>query len=196
MTFSLMMAWRACLEGGVMVVLDRQRKFYPPAAAAWGIDLEKLVLIQPNHENDEHWAIDQALRCTGVAAVWAMVDRLNATTFRRWQLAAESSGCLGWLLRPARVQGEPSWSDTQLSVQSLPNIAPKTLTTKTNQDVRRMRVQLIRSRSQNRQGCVELEIDHLTGELRKAQNANRKAHSLHLASQLAHPKTRHRPTGT
>jgi hypothetical protein len=209
MTFSMLVARQACLEGGALVVLDRQRQFYPPAAAAWGIDLEKLILIQPHNEKDEHWAIDQALRCTGVSVVWASIDRLSSTTFRRWQLAAESSGCLGLLLRPAHVQGQPSWSDMQLLVQSLPSVrlgeAKARLGNSSkdiagfydkSQDVRRMRVQLTRSRGQNRQDSVELEIDQLTGELRKARNANRKTHSLHLAAQLAHPKTRRRSTGT
>src|SRR5262245_5828346 len=50
--------------------------FYPPAAAAWGIDLARLLILQPANAADALWALDQALRCRGVGAVWAECDRL------------------------------------------------------------------------------------------------------------------------
>src|SRR5829696_2930967 len=38
-TLGLLGAREACQEGGALVVIDRAQTFYPPAAAAWGIDL-------------------------------------------------------------------------------------------------------------------------------------------------------------
>src|SRR5262245_49348177 len=43
-TLSLLAAREACRQGGVLVVIDRERTFYPPAAAAWGIDLSRLIV--------------------------------------------------------------------------------------------------------------------------------------------------------
>lgn len=70
-TLALLAAREACREGKSLIVVDRQRRFYPPAAAAWGIDLSRLIVVHPASEAEELWAIDQALRCRGVAAVWA-----------------------------------------------------------------------------------------------------------------------------
>ena len=55
-----------------------------------------------------------------VAVAWGWVERLESRTFRRWQLAVEASGCVGFLLRPARARGEPSWAQVQLEVNALP----------------------------------------------------------------------------
>src|SRR5262249_37320388 len=52
-TLGLLSAREACREGGVLVVIDRARTFYPPAAAAWGIDLERLIVVRPQNARDE-----------------------------------------------------------------------------------------------------------------------------------------------
>jgi hypothetical protein len=102
--------------GGALVVVDRRQTFYPPAAAALGIDLERLILVRPKTAQDEVWAIDQALRCAGVAAVWAQLEKLGGHDFRRLQLAAESGGAVGLFVRPAWLRGQPSWAHLQIAV--------------------------------------------------------------------------------
>src|SRR5690349_1944987 len=67
-TLGLLGAREACREGGVLVVIDRSRTFYPPAAAAWGVDLERLIVVHPRTARDELWAAVQALRSSVVAA--------------------------------------------------------------------------------------------------------------------------------
>jgi hypothetical protein len=184
---SLLVARQAGLQGGAFVVMDRAGQFYPPAAAAWGIDLERLILIRAAHPKDELWALDQALRCSAVSAVWATLDQLDARSFRRMQLAAEAGGCLGLLVRPARVRGQPSWSDMQLLVTSLPSHSPS------DQNARRTRIQVVRCRGHHSGSTLDMEIDLHTGQIRKASHAPcpyRETHSVHLAAQLAHPKTR------
>ena len=90
---ALVAAREACQDGGTLVVVDRDATFYPPAAAAWQIDLQNTILVRPQNEKDEHWALDQALRCEHVAAVLAWSKRIDGYTFRRLQLAAKTSGC-------------------------------------------------------------------------------------------------------
>ncbi len=115
-TLSLLAAREACRAGGMFVVLDRQRTFYPPAAVAWGIDPQRLVVVHPRSLRDELWAAVQALRSPAVAAMWAAIDRLDDRAFRRLQLAARAGQTLGLLLRPACARSQPSWADVQLSV--------------------------------------------------------------------------------
>jgi protein ImuA len=175
-TLAMLAAREATRQGGVLVVMDRLGRFYPPAAAALGIDLDKTVVIRASRLPDEMWALDQALRCRGVAAVWAAVEQLDWRWFRRLQLAAEQGGGLGLLLRPARVRGQPSWAQVQLLVQPRPS--PKS---------RRLHVEVTRCQGSSRGGNVELVIEDVSGTVRRHETR-----PLHLAAQLAHPTPRRR----
>jgi hypothetical protein len=116
----------ACDQGGALVVLDRARQFYPPAAVRLGLDPQQLILVRAATAADELWALDQALRCVGVAAALAWPERLGPKTFRRLQLAAEIGGGLGLLVRPEAARREPTWADVRLWVESLPPAAAPT----------------------------------------------------------------------
>jgi hypothetical protein len=151
--------------GGVVVVLDRSGEFYPPAAAAQGIEPDRLIVVHPGNQADHTWALDQALRCPAVAAVVAWPEscggKLDGRTFRRLQLAVEQGGGLGLLIRPQGVRRQPSWADVRLLIESLPSLAPYGWP-------RRMRVVLLRCRGGGHhvpmvvagEQTVEVEIDH------------------------------------
>jgi len=166
-TLALGAARQACRDGGALVVLDRRREFYPPAAVRLGVEPEELIVVQAGSPPDEHWALDQVLRCRGVAAVLAWPERLDGRTFRRLQLAAEEGGGLGLLIRPLVARGEPSWADVRLLVEPLP-VEPL-LSRK-----RRLRIHLLRCRGGTAGRSIDLEIDDETC-------------SVHLAARLAHP---------
>ena len=85
-------------QGGALVVVDRSRLFYPPAAVGLGNRSGATDRRAPDSEADHAWALDQTLRSRGVAAVWPVPTR-TITHLRRWQLAGETSGVLGLLLR-------------------------------------------------------------------------------------------------
>ena len=82
-TLALQYARQAVQAGGTLVIVDRQRRVYPPALAAWGVDLARVVLVYPENPADEIWTWDQALRCPAVAAVWGWVERLDDRRFPR-----------------------------------------------------------------------------------------------------------------
>ena len=146
--------------------------FYPPAAAALGIELDNLVVVHPTRPADYDWAWSQSLHCSAVAAVVGWPEKLDSREFRRWQLAAETSGSLGLLVRSSRAAGEPHWADVRLLVQSLSTAAE-----------RRMKVELLRCRGRQASRSVELELDDET-------------HTLHLAAELAPATPVRRSTGT
>jgi hypothetical protein len=101
-----------------IVLIDTTKDFYPPAAWEYGIPPDRLMVIRPRHEKEAFWATQQVLRCSGVAAVIASLQHLEEHLSRRLQLAAESSGCVGLLLRPA-VQRAKSFAAIQMLVESL-----------------------------------------------------------------------------
>jgi protein ImuA len=166
-TLALLVARQACLQGGALVVLDRSREFYPPAAARLGIDLARLIVVQPAGQADHHWALDQSLRCPAVAAAlaWpdAMGETLDSRTFRRLQLAAEEGGGLGLLVRPESVRQQPSWADVRLLVEPLPPVPGKGEEGRGKREERRggrrLKILLLRCRGGTDGRSAELEID-------------------------------------
>ena len=198
---SMLAAVSACADGGALVVADCNRQFYPPAAAALGIDPGNMVVIRPGkggtgfqpvcaqsqagslcHRSSEEffWAIDQSLRCPAVAAVWVAAARIGERWFRRFQLAAESSGTVGLFVRPPSALGQPGWSEVQWKVQptsyqSTPSLRegrrftagegdhPPTLQATKGPASRAIRLQLLRCRGGKSGSVVNLRIDSASG---------------------------------
>ena len=102
-----------------LVMVDTLGDFYPPAAQACGIALQRMFVIRARNEKDALWAVDQSLRCSGVAVVIAPLTELDERGSRRLQLAAESSGGVGLILRPARRRSK-SFAAVRLLVEGVP----------------------------------------------------------------------------
>ena len=208
--------------GGVCLVVDAARTFYPPAVSS-RIDLRQMVVVHPANANDELWALEQSLRCRGVTATIGWIERIDDRAYRRLQLAAETGGGCGFLLRPAKFRVEPSWADLRLLVEpvgqafqpdptgndcklqiancKLKNEPP----TQANFQFsissfqfsiphRRLRVHLLHCRGGMSGGTVELEIDDVTSRVSDLSVSDGdETHPLHLASRLADSTPRRRP---
>ena len=175
---------QAARDGGAIVVVDRESEIYPPAIAAWGLELSRVIFVHPQNRKDEFWTWDQSLRCPGVAAVWGRLERIDSHDFRRLQLSAENSGCLGVLIRPGKTRGLPNWADVRLWVQPQPASRG-----------RRLRVELLRCRGAGGGGSVQLVLDSWNGQLRKVEKRHETL-SRALAARLACSETGSRSTGT
>lgn len=165
-------------EPGVIVIADPRRDFYAPAAVRLGLRPDQLILLQHPREEELYWAIEQALRCPAVAAVYAAAD-LSSTTrqaflgsnldqrwLRRFQLAAEQGGGLGIFVRPIRVAGRPTWADLQWRV-TLDSTPPGSRESQTLEANVPLQVELLRCRSQTSGGAVALQLNLQTGEVRR-----------------------------
>jgi hypothetical protein len=175
-TLGLLSAREACWEGGALVVIDRRQTFYPPAAAAWGINLDRMIVVHPQNARDELWAMVQALRSPAVAAMFATIDRLDSRSFRRLQLAAQAGQTLGVLMRPSSVRGEPSWADVSLEVGPLPVVRGPLYGSngpRTTDHGRRLQVHLLRCHNGRAGGSVVLEIDDAAQTVREAVDGYR-----------------------
>lgn len=186
---ALRAAREACREGGALVVIDPQGNFYPPAAAAWGVDLQNTIVVRATRHQQSQWALDQALRCPHVAAVVAWPRQLDSRAFRRLQLAAETSGCLGLLVRSAAAQRESSWADVRLLISTVGYVPPSVSTTATPNGVPRhgpeptasswrLKIELLRCRGGSTQRTVDVDIDERTGDIHATHPGN-------LVAQLA-----------
>jgi hypothetical protein len=210
----------AASAAGPLVVVDPAGTFYPPAAMALGIPGWRIVWCRPRSHADTVWAIDQALRCEAVAAVWARLGaRLEDRDARRFQLAAETGDTSGMLIRPSSVRGQPSFAETRFHVLipktgSFPQ-APSSITKPSHSNgppsQRRatheswpMRVTLDRCRGGTAGGSAWVAIDSrgriqdsTPSGLRRprplsAEVDRDETAAVHLASRLAHPTLSHR----
>lgn len=171
---ALLTAGSAAREGGAIVVLDRAKQFHPPAAVRSGVPTDRLVIVQPENESEELWALDQALRSLAAAATIAWPERLDSHSYRRLQLAAEQGGGLGLLLRPDSARGECSWAEVRLLVEPLArrevvdrSCSSGLLLHEPQRMTRRMRISVLRCRgSCDPSKFVEIEIDDALDRVR------------------------------
>lgn len=201
-------------KSGPLVVVCSESGFYPPAAIALGLPVDRIIWVRPKRHADLVWAIDQALRCESVAAVWAYAgSHLDDRDARRFQLASEAGKTAGLLVRPAASRGSPSFAEVRFHI--------KHLVTASHQDPfdsvvssrgsireeiavqthRTLQVTVDRCRGGTSGQQTAVQIDDRGGlhTLHWHQNSdsstgcskdNRyEAAAVHLASQLAHPKT-------
>ena len=78
---------------------------YAPALAAYGIDLQRLLLVCAEPAG---WAMEQALRSGACSAVLGWAECRDRHGLRRLQLAAEQSRCMAVLFRNLRDACGPS----------------------------------------------------------------------------------------
>ncbi len=81
--------------------------------------IARSMLIDPKSVGERVWAIDQGLRCRGLAAVVADGSGLDMGASRRLQLASESGGTLGLIARPMRELKALSGATTRWVVSPL-----------------------------------------------------------------------------
>jgi hypothetical protein len=174
-SLALAAAGSALADGGALVVIDREQTFYPLAVAAWGIEIERLILVRPENDRDERWALEQVLRSPAVAAALAWPVSKQGKDFRRWQLAAEAGGGLALFVRPDAARYEPSWAEVRLAVMpvgespakgAVKGFASYSSGFATYTAARRtLRVELLKCRGRAAGSSAEVSIDDATHPL-------------------------------
>lgn len=72
---------------------------FPAALSSFGLSPDRIIFIQLRRDRDILWAMEEALKCSGVAAVVAELQDLSFAASRRLQLAVERSRVTGFVLR-------------------------------------------------------------------------------------------------
>ena len=86
-------------KGGVAIWITSSQMIFPPALKAFGIEPDKIIFIHLKKEKEILWAMEEALKCGGLAAVIAETLELSFTASRRFQLAVEQSRVTGFIIR-------------------------------------------------------------------------------------------------
>jgi hypothetical protein len=112
-TLALLLARRALARREAWAVVDVEGTFYPPATAALGYDLKRLILLRPRAGEDA-WAVTQLLCASDISVCFWRTSRMDNMVFRRLQLAAERGDGLGFVMRPAAAERKPCWAGLRL----------------------------------------------------------------------------------
>ncbi len=86
-------------SGGATIWISSYRTLFPPALAAFGVAPDKIIFIDLKKEKEILWAMEEALKCNGLASVVGEIKELSFTASRRLQLAVEESKVTGFVIR-------------------------------------------------------------------------------------------------
>ena len=84
---------------GACLWIGTSRNLFPASLMAFNVEPDRVIFIDLNREKDVLWAIEEALKCEGLAAVVGEIREINFAQSRRLQLAVENSKVTGFLLR-------------------------------------------------------------------------------------------------
>lgn len=84
---------------GVCVWITPQGMLFPPALAAFGVEAHRVIFVHTRNVQEQLWAMEEALKCDGLAAVVGEINQVDFTASRRLQLAVEQSRVTGFILR-------------------------------------------------------------------------------------------------
>lgn len=109
-------------DGGVCCWISASRTVFPPALTSFGIDPASIIFIDLNNQKEVAWAVEEALKYEGLAAVVGEMHDINFTVSRRLQLAVEQSRVTGFLLN--KKNGPPGTNAclTRWQINALPSV--------------------------------------------------------------------------
>jgi protein ImuA len=117
-------------HGGPVLWCLAAGDLYAPGLAARGLAPERLIVARCHDDTDILWAMEEGLRSAALAAVLGEVGTLAPTAGRRLQLACETGGVTGFVLRRWRKaataeaqRAAPSAAVTRWRVAAAPSHA-------------------------------------------------------------------------
>jgi protein ImuA len=119
-------AWVAALIGrlmtgeGACIWIGPRRIIYPPALKAYGVEPDRVVFVDVRREKEGLWAMEEALKCEGLAAVVGEIREVSFLASRRFQLAVEQSRVTGFLLRDPPRNRQPIATVARWQITPLP----------------------------------------------------------------------------
>lgn len=107
---------------GATLWISTSRTLFPPALKSYGLAPERFIFLDLEREKDVLWAMDEALKCSALAAVVGEMKEIDFTASRRLQLAVEKSKVTGFILRHHSRSLGTTACVSRWKVVSLPSI--------------------------------------------------------------------------
>jgi protein ImuA len=109
------------LKNGVVFWISCSRSVFPPALTFFNIEPGRIVFIDLKKEKEILWAMEESLKCDGLAAVVGEINEISFTASRRLQLAAEQSRVTGFLIRQQDSKSNTIASISRWNISHLPS---------------------------------------------------------------------------
>ncbi|WP_017259529.1 ImuA family protein [Pedobacter arcticus] len=100
---------------------------FPPALKNYGIHPDRIIFIQLRRDRDILWAMEEALKCSALAAVIAELQNLTFAQSRRLQLAVENNRITGFVLRKDSKKITTTACVARWRISPLPSFSEKGL---------------------------------------------------------------------
>jgi protein ImuA len=111
-------------NAGSCIWINRSQSVVPPALKSFGISPDNIIFIYLKKEKEILWAMEEALKCTGLSAVIGEVQDLSFNASRRLQLAIEQSQVTGFIVRRNPRSLNTTASLARWKITSLPGELP------------------------------------------------------------------------
>lgn len=85
--------------GGVCLWISTTRNAFPASLAAFAIQPDQIIFVDLKTEREALYATEEALKCSMLIAVLAELKNISFKESRRFQLAAEQSRVVGFIIR-------------------------------------------------------------------------------------------------
>lgn len=115
------------------------------------------LLVRPRTDAESWWATEQALRSTAIGCAWNWTERLPEQVGRRWMVAAEHGGGIGFVFRSLGSARPTNWATVRLAVTPVAG---------SGKEFRRARLDVLYCRGSLGGPSLLLEWSHATGALR------------------------------
>ncbi|MEO9903212.1 hypothetical protein [Nisaea sp.] len=128
---ALLVRLLSAARGGDILWCVRDANMFGGMAYGWGLaglglDMDRVLFVEVRDEAERLWAMEEGLRCKGLVGVLgefgpARAGEAARVAERRLQLAAETSGVTGFLLRSVTGETAAGAVDSRWSVRAAPS---------------------------------------------------------------------------
>lgn len=108
-------------NGAACVWASTSRRLFPASLGLFNVEPERIIFMDVKTEKDVLWITEEALKCEGLPAVVAEVNNLSLIESRRLQLAVESSGVTGFILRKDENKTASTVATARWRISPLPS---------------------------------------------------------------------------
>jgi len=108
-------------NGAACIWASTSRKLFPASLSHFNVEPERIIFMDVQTEKEVLWITEEALKCEGLAAVVAEVNSLSLVESRRLQLAIESSGVTGFILRKDENKAASTVATARWRISPLPS---------------------------------------------------------------------------
>lgn len=109
-------------DGGACLWISRSRTVFPPALKVFGVKPDRIIFASLPRERDVLWAMEEALKCEGLAAVACELTEINFAQSRRLALAVEQSKVTGFVVVSDYRKIEATASAARWRIRPMPSL--------------------------------------------------------------------------